>query len=256
MDNAFALEGKIALVTGTAHPRGIGHAIQSVLRDSGATVIGTDLASQLEQHSAAGLPCDVTRPEDCCSITDRVVKDYGHLDILINNAGVGIGSVKFLDNSSADWRTSLDVNLMGVVNMVTATLPLMAERGGSIVNVASLAGLGAIDGIPACYTASKFAVIGLTKSLANEFAAQKIRVNAVCPGSVKTQMHDMAMTLIAEGEDMSRDEAEAYENSLIPLGHPAQPDEIANAVKFLASPASSYLTGTAIPVAGGMAAGL
>lgn len=256
MDNAFALEGKIALLTGMAHPRGIGHAIQSVLRGAGATVIGTDLASQLEQHSAAGLPCDVTRPEDCRSIADHLAKEYGHLDILINNAGVGIGSVKFLDNSSADWRTSLDVNLMGVVNMVTATLPLMAEQGGSIVNVASLAGLGAIDGIPACYTASKFAVVGLTKSLANEFAAQKIRVNAVCPGSVKTQMHDMAMTLIAEGEGMSRDEAEAFENSLIPLGYPAQPDEIANAVKFLASPASSYLTGTAIPVAGGMAAGL
>ena len=140
--------------------------------------------------------------------------------------------------------------------MCQAVIPHLRDRGGSIINIASLAGLGALDSIPACYTASKFATIGLTKQLALQFAADKIRCNAICPGSVVTQMHDNSLRLLAEEHGISLDEAQQLEDSNIPLGYSAQPAEIARAAVFLASDDASYMTGVALPVAGGMAPGI
>jgi NAD(P)-dependent dehydrogenase (short-subunit alcohol dehydrogenase family) len=146
---------------------------------------------------------------------------------------------------------------MGTAEFCRAVLPVMqAGGGGVIINNASLAGLGSIVGMPACYTASKHAVIGLTKTIAQEFGKDGIRCVAVCPGSIKTQVYDIVLEGHMEMKDCSRDEAEAIETSTIGLGYSAEPSEVADVVAFLASPAASYITGVALPVAGGMPPGL
>ncbi len=253
---ADLLEGRIALVTGAAHPRGIGRAIALALEAHGATVISADLAGSEGLEQVAGLSCDVTSPEQVEQAVAEVLSRYGGIDILVNNAGVGVGSADFMAITDRDWELSLAVNLRGVVNVCRAVLPHMQERGGSIINIASLAGTGAMDAIPACYTASKFAAVGLTKQLAAQYAPQNIRVNALCPGSVVTKMHEQSMALLAETHDISVEDAQALEDANIPLGRSAQPSEVGRAAVFLASDLSSYVTGVALPVAGGMAPGL
>ncbi len=253
---ADLLEGRIALVTGAAHPRGIGRAIALALEAHGATVVSTDLAGSEGLEQVAGLSCDVTSPEQVEHAVAEVLSRHGGIDILVNNAGVGVGSADFMAITDRDWELSLAVNLRGVVNVCRAVLPHMQERGGSIINIASLAGTGAMESIPACYTASKFAAVGLTKQLAAQYAPQNIRVNALCPGSVVTKMHEQSMALLAETHDISVEDAQALEDANIPLGRSAQPAEVGRAAVFLASDLSSYVTGVALPVAGGMAPGL
>ncbi len=250
------LAGRIAVVTGAAHPRGIGRAILNALQDNGATVVGTDLADAPGLYDFEGLPCDVTDAAQCEDVVAHTIQLYGRLDILVNNAGVGVGDADFMALSDQDWDLSLAVNLRGVVNFCRAAIPAMMNEGGSIINVASLAGTGAMDAIPACYTASKFAAVGLSKQLAAQYAANGIRVNALCPGSVITQMHEQSLSLLAATHDISLEEAQAMENASIPLGRSAQPEEVGQAAVFLASDLASYVTGVALPVAGGMAPGL
>ena len=132
---------------------------------------------------------------------------------------------------------------------------MQQKKAGVIVNIASLSGLRAMVGIPPAYTASKFAVVGLTKAMALEFGVDNIRVNAVCPGSVDTSMRAKALDLLAAAEAISRDDAAALENELIALGRPSTPAEIAAVVAFLCSEGSNYMTGAAIPVDGGMQGG-
>jgi len=189
-------------------------------------------------------------------VVETVIAKHGQLDIVVNNAGVGHGSADFLALTDTDWDVSLAVNLRGMVHVCEAVIPHMQTRGGSIINVASLAGTGALPAIPACYTASKFAAVGLTKQLALQYAPDNIRVNALCPGSVITQMHEQTMALLAEAEGISVAEAQALEDSQIPLGHSAQPEDVGKAAVYLASDLSGYVTGTTLPVAGGMAPGL
>ncbi len=250
------LAGKVALVTGAAHPLGIGRAIADAYMAEGATVVVADLAGAEGLEEAGGVDCDVTDPVQAQAAVQEVLSRHGRLDVLVNNAGVGIGSADFLELTAQDWDTTLNVNVKGIANVCAAAIPHMQQHGGSIINVASLAGLGALDAIPACYTASKFAAVGLSKALSLQYAADKIRVNAVCPGSVVTQMHGAAIENLMQEHGVGREEAEALEASQIPLGRSAQPQEIASAAVFLASDLSGYLTGTAIPVAGGMAPGL
>lgn len=253
---AELLAKKIAVVTGAAHPRGIGRAIVNALAANGATVIGTDLAGATGLDNIEGLACDVTDASQCEAVLDDVIQRHGRIDILVNNAGVGAGSADFMELTDQDWELSLSVNLLGLVNFCRAAIPRMADEGGSIINIASLAGIGAMDSIPACYTASKFAAVGLTKQLAAQYSASGIRVNALCPGSVVTQMHQQSMALLAETHGISLEEAQALEDANIPLGRSAQPEEIGKTAVFLASDLSSYVTGVALPVAGGMAPGL
>lgn len=255
MTDSLVLDNKVAVVTGVAHPQGIGRAIYNAFSAAGANVVGTDLASALERHQMPGFACDVTSSEDLQHLAKWVNDQYGGLDILVNNAGVGVGEAEFMSISEQDWNTSIAVNLMGVVSCTKALLPLVRSPG-SMINVASVAGLGALAGIPACYTATKFAVVGLTKSLAKEFAPRQIRVNALCPGSVKTQMHETAMELLAASAGVSLEDAEVMENAQIPMGRSASAQEIGSVALFLASEASRYVTGVALPVAGGMAQGL
>ena len=250
------LQGKVAIVTGAAHPRGIGRAIADAFQREGATVIITDLAGVEGLDEVGGMACDVTDTVQVGAAIKRVIAEHMRLDVVVNNAGVGIGSADFLELTERDWELSLNVNVRGVANVCQAAIPHMQQRGGSIINVASLAGVGAMPSIPACYTASKFATVGLTKQIAAQFAKDQIRCNALCPGSVVTQMHANVLATLAEEHGISLEEAQAMENSAIPLGRSAQPREVADAAVYLASDLSAYVTGTTMPVAGGMSPGL
>ena len=168
-----------------------------------------------------------------------------------------MGSPVFADNEEKHWDINWGVNVKGTVHFCRAVWPEMVARGGgSIVNIASLAGLGANPGMPYPYTATKFAIVGFTKQLAIEGGASGIRVNVVCPGAINTDMLQVAYEAIAKQEGISIEEAAKLENSTIPLGRPSEPSEIADAVAFLAGPQGAYVTGIALPVAGGMVPGL
>jgi len=240
---------KVAIVTGAAHPRGIGAAIVNQLREQGVTVVSTDL-------SGADMDVDVTAGNQIDECVEKVIDQHGRMDILVNNAGVGVGSAAFLEQKAEDLDLTFAVNVKGMIRFSQSVIPHMQNAGGGvIVNVASLCGLRALPAIPPSYTASKFAVVGLTKAMALEFGPDKIRVNAVCPGSVDTQMRANAMELLAKEEGISPEEAEAAENAMISLGRPSSPNEVAAVVAFLCSDESKYLTGAAIPVDGGMTGG-
>ena len=240
---------KVAIVTGAGHPDGIGAASAKALRDQGYEVITFDL-------EGADHAVDVTDAQQVAKAIQAVAADFGHLDALVNNAGVGVGSANLLEQTSEDLDLTLAVNVKGLVNCCQAAIPHMLQTGGgAIVNVASLCGLRALPAIPHAYTASKFAVVGLTKSMALEFGPTHIRINAVCPGSVDTQMRSKAISLLAEQEGISLEDAEALETSTISLGRAATPSEVAAVVAFLCSENAVQITGAAIPVDGGMTGG-
>lgn len=250
------LEGKVALITGAGHPRGIGRAILNALSAEGAITTATELAGAEGLEEIQGIACDVTDMAQVDHAIAELLDRHERIDIVVNNAGVGVGSADFLELTDSDWNISLAVNLRGVANVCRAAIPHMLNRGGSIINVASLAGTGAMEAIPACYTASKFATVGLTKQLARQYAANGIRINALCPGSVVTQMHAQTMALLAESNGITLEQAQALEDASIPMGRSAQPEEVGKTAVFLASELASYVTGVAMPVAGGMAPGL
>ena len=240
---------KVAIVTGAGHPDGIGAASAKALRNQGYEVVTFDL-------EGADHTVDVADAQQVAEAVQDVTADFGHLDALVNNAGVGVGSANLLEQTSEDLDLTLAVNVKGLVNCCQATIPHMLQTGGgAIVNVASLCGLRALPAIPHAYTASKFAVVGLTKSMALEFGPSHIRINAVCPGSVDTQMRSKAISLLAEQEGISLEDAEALETSTISLGSAATPSEVAAVVAFLCSAKAAQITGAAIPVDGGMTGG-
>ena len=240
---------KVAIVTGAGHPDGIGAASAKALRDQGYKVITFDL-------DGADHAVDVTDAQQVAKAIQAVASNFGHLDVLVNNAGVGVGSANLLEQTGEDLDLTLAVNVKGLVNCCQAAIPHMLQTGGAIVNVASLCGLRALPAIPHAYTASKFAVVGLTKSMALEFGPNHIRINAVCPGSVDTQMRAKAISLLAEQEGISLADAEAFETATISLGKAATPSEVAAVVAFLCSENAAQITGAAIPVDGGMTGGL
>lgn len=246
---------KLALVTGAGHSKGIGYAIAKRLLEQGILVLGLDIKSADHQLFECR-HCDITDVEMVNETVSGIAEEFGSISFLVNNAGVGLGDPAFLDCTNADWLKTFDINVFGAVNVCRALLPHLSAEGGSIVNVASLAGLGAMVGIPAPYTASKFAIVGLTKSLALELAPKGIRVNAICPGSIKTQLHETSLEMISRAEGVDRATAETLEVAAIPMGYSATSDEVAGLAAFLCSDESKYMTGTAIPIAGGMASGL
>lgn len=269
------LEGKTAIITGAGHPLGIGAAIARKLAGAGANIVVTDVPSpdtpdtplaQLEERvteiavsggKAVAVNVDVTDEAQIRHCVEQALEAFGSLDILVNNAGVSAGANKFMELSIAHLDLSYNVNLKGVALFSQAAIPhLLKSDAGAIVNVASLCGLGAIETIPVNYTATKFGVVGLTKGIAQEFADQGLRVNAVCPGVVDTQMRRNAIARIAELHDVSAEEAERLEDDSIAMKRAASADEIADAVLYLASPSASYITGVALPVAGGLPPGL
>jgi meso-butanediol dehydrogenase / (S,S)-butanediol dehydrogenase / diacetyl reductase len=180
-----------------------------------------------------------------------VMEDKGRIDVLVNNAGVSSG-VAFQELDEAEWDRVNNVNAKGVFLTTRAVVPHMIEqRSGSIVSISSMAGK---EGLPllAHYCATKFAVIGITQSLAKELAEYGVRVNAVCPGVVRTPLWEPLLDQLSESRGISREEAWQEFVDPIPLGRPQEPEDIGEAVAFLASDRARNMTGQGINVSGGM----
>jgi len=235
-----SLEGKRALVTGAS--KGIGRAIAQELASAGATVVvgyrsGQDEAEQLAAEiGGEAVQADVSSAEDA----KRLVNEAGDIDVLVNNAGLTRDGL-LARMSDDDWRTVIDTNLSSVFYTCRAvTRPMMKKRGGSIVNISSVVGVHGNWG-QTNYAASKAGIIGFTKSLARELGSRNIRANVVAPGYVKTQLTDVLP-----------EEATAAMIQNTPLGRVAEPEEIAGAVRFLASDDASFITGEVLLVDGGL----
>jgi NAD(P)-dependent dehydrogenase (short-subunit alcohol dehydrogenase family) len=251
------LQGKSAIITGAAS--GIGRATALLFAREGASVLLADLNEAAghevqRQISSAGGRAefelgDVTQIADCQRIVQRAFDLFGSLSILFNNAGI-IRRASVVDLSEEDWDRVMDVNVKSIFLMSHYAIPLMARAGGgSIINTAS--GWGLTGGPKAAaYCASKGAVVLLTKAMAVDHGSQNIRVNCICPGDTDTAMlRDEALQL---GEITDRFLADAARR---PLGRLGKPEEIAQAALYLASDASSFVTGTALVVDGGGLAG-
>ena len=251
------LSGRRALVTGAG--TGIGQAIVQALAAAGARVAATDkdLASAEAAAASVGgdaiaLQLDVTDAARTAQVFTSVIDTFGGLDIVAANAGISTMN-RVTELSEDDWDANMAVNAKGVFlsNREAVRQFLASGTRGTIVNTASLAGkLGAP--LLAHYSASKFAVIGFTQALAREVAAHGIRVNAVCPGFVRTSMQDREVVWEAELRGMTPEAVRAEYVSLTPLGRIEEPQDVADVVVFLASDRARFLTGEAINVTGGV----
>ena len=254
MSSGEELGGRVALITGAAS--GIGRGIASVLAREGARLVLTDvagsaLADVAGQVGGLALRHDVTSWDSCRAVVDQVTRELGRIDILVNNAGVS-KSVPFHELDEAEWDRVHNVNAKGVFLTTRAVVPeMMRRRGGSIISISSMVGKEAIP-LFVHYSASKFAVIGLTQGLAKELAPYGIRVNAVCPGVVRTPLWDPLLDQLSQSKGISRDEAWQEFVDAIPLGRPQEPEDIGEVVAFLASERARNMTGQGVNVTGGM----
>jgi len=248
---SFSLENKVAIVTGGG--TGIGKAIALTFAEAGANVIVAsrkldNLEKVTEEVKALGkrslaVQTDITQKADVDNLVQRVVGEFDRIDILVNNAGVDIGSM--LELSEEDWDKTIDTNLKGCYFCCQAVgKRMIKQKGGNIINIASNIGIKAIS-LYSAYCASKAGVVMLTKVLALDLASYNIRVNAIAPGWVRT---DMAKELMSDPKALKEAEAE------IPLGRLAEPEDISRTALFLASEASSYITGHTVVVDGGVLA--
>lgn len=246
------LEGRSALVTGAA--RGIGLAIATRLASLGARVVMADrnsdgLAAAVAEvgNRALAVVGDVSSEDGANDLVSRAIDGAGSIDILVNNAGIDEPITRTIDQQLEDWQKVMDVNLRGTYLMSRAIARHILGRkaGGAIVNIASVAGIGAIPGSNG-YGVSKAAIIHLTKTMASEWATKGLRVNCVAPGFIDAPM---ALEMFADDRvDRTRIERR------LPMRRLGSPDEIAKAVGFLASDAASYITGVTLPVDGGWCA--
>lgn len=247
------LKDKIALITGGAS--GIGRATALLFAREGAAVAIADIDAQAgeavarEIETAGGkslfIACDVTRAADCQHAVEATVAAFGGLDILFNNAGI-IRRADVLTTTEAEWDRVMAVNVKSIFLMSKYAIPAMEKRrGGAIINTSSGWGLKG-GGNAVSYCASKGAVTNMTRAMAIDHGPQKIRVNAVCPGDTDTPM------LRGEARQLGRPEQEFLaEAAARPLGRYGTPEEVAQAVLFLASDAAAYITGAALVVDGG-----
>ena len=249
-----AMSGKVAIVTGGS--AGIGRATALAFAREGAAVAVADVDAErgartvAEIHNLGGdgvfVATDTSNADDVVNLVDTTVERFGRLDYAFNNAGVEGDAAPTADSTLENWHRTLRVNLTGTFLCMHAEIPkMLATGGGSIVNNSSVAGLVGFAGI-AAYTASKHGVIGLTKTAALEYATLGLRVNAVCPGIIQTEM----ITRFTHGDA----EAAAQLLQTEPIGRLGTPDEIADAVIWLCSDRASFVTGQAIAVDGGFVA--
>jgi len=269
------LRGKIALVTGSGKRSGIGYAVSRKLAACGANVIIADLVGkEAHQNSpAAGnadeltglaaelgkkfnikslsVELDVSRTDSIQQMADKVQNQFDRIHILCNNAGTVFGvpdAIHTYDEGA--WLKTIDVNLHGVFRVCKAIVPLMTNRGGCIINVASRAAK-----VPplfnGAYAVAKAGVVMLTKVMAKELAGAGIRVNAICPGVIQTDFTDWRFQLEADILNSTLAERQTEMLKTIPMGRLGTADEVANLVAFLASEQSSYITGQAINITGG-----
>jgi NAD(P)-dependent dehydrogenase (short-subunit alcohol dehydrogenase family) len=251
---SMTFSGQVALVTGGA--AGIGRATAQAFAAEGLKVVVSDLdaangEATVEAIRAAGgeasfIRCDVTREAEVKALMDGVIGAYGRLDYAFNNAGIEIEKGKLADGGEDEFDAIMAVNVKGVWLCMKHQIPLLlAQGGGAIVNTASVAGLGAAPKM-SIYAASKHAVIGLTKSAAIEYAKKKLRVNAVCPAVIDTDMFRRAY----EADPRKADFAAAMH----PVGRIGLVEEIAAAVLYLCSDGAAFTTGHALAVDGGVTA--
>ncbi len=246
----FSFKDKVVLVTGGS--RGIGRATALAFAKAGAATVvisyaGNEAAAQeaVGLLQAAGAKAeaqrfDVSDTAACAAAVEGIVKTHGRLDVLVNNAGVAVDAL-VMRLKDEDWDKQLDTNLKGAFALIrAASRPMMKQRGGAIINLTSVVGeMG--NGGQAAYSASKAGLIGLTKSVARELASRNIRVNAVSPGFIAT---DMTSHL----EEATKEKMMAN----IPLARLGSAEDVAQAVVFLASDAAAYITGEVLKVNGGM----
>lgn len=241
VSGAARLEGQVALVTGAAG--GIGRATALALAEAGAITIASDIvdAAEFDNDLIEYKHYDVTSREDTDRITSEIMEKHGRLDILVMCAGT-ISHRSLADSSDDEWESILSVNLMGVANPVRAVMPIMTDQGyGKMVALGSIAAkIGGVASGPS-YVAAKSAVHGLMKWVAKTGAQHGIFANIVAPGPVETPMWDAVTQRAAPSAHAS-----------VPLGRYGQPEDIAQSILFLASPASNWITGTVLDVNGGM----
>jgi NAD(P)-dependent dehydrogenase (short-subunit alcohol dehydrogenase family) len=257
-----SLTGRVALVVGGS--AGIGEASAVALAAAGArTVVAGADAKDAERvaeairsagGSAAAVAGDLVETRCAADFVEAAVTAYGGLDIVVNSAGVQrYGTV--VDTDDATWDEVFAVNVGGMFRVARSAVPILQARGGgSIVNVSSVQAVATQTGV-AAYSASKAAILGLTRAMAVDHAAAGIRVNAICPGSVDTPMLRSSADLFA-ADGLSPDDLVDGWGRSHPLGRVARPEEIAEVVAFLAGPASSFMTGSQVVVDGGLLAAL
>ena len=243
------LDGKIAIITGAASPRGLGKATARLFAEHGATLAILDLDAGQAAAAAAdlgaghiGLGCDVTDRAGCQVAADAVLARWGQIDILVNNAGI-TQPLKIMEIGPEDYDAVTDVSLRGTLYMSQAVIPAMrAQKSGSIVNLSSVSAQrgGGIFGGPH-YSAAKAGVLGLTKAMARELAPDQVRVNAICPGFIATDITAGKLT----------PEMRAQVLAGIPMGRAGEAADVAGCALFLASDLAAYCTGTEVDVNGG-----
>lgn len=248
----FSMKGKASVVTGAA--QGLGKAMAEALASAGSDIviaeINTDLAAETAREiaknygvKAEAVKCDVTSPEDNQKVVEHTVAVFGKIDVMINNAGI-VKHIPAEDVKPEEWQAVININLNGVFFGAQAAGRAMIKQGyGNIINTSSMSGLVVNTPQPqASYNASKAGVIQLTKSLACEWAPYNIRVNAICPGYMQT---DMTKKFFEDGGEW----VDKW-MAMSPMKRPGTPDELQGAVLYLASDASTFTTGTAIPIDG------
>jgi NAD(P)-dependent dehydrogenase (short-subunit alcohol dehydrogenase family) len=246
-----SLEGKVAIVTGAGS--GIGRASALLLAERGAKVVVADITEDagietagLIGENAIFVKVDIADEQSVQNLVDRTIETFGRLDIAHNNAAIYLTGSNIVETETKTWDKVIAINLSGTFNLMRAEIAAMLSNGGgSIVNMASVAGVVAQPGQPG-YVPSKHGVIGLTKTAAVEYSGQNIRVNVVLPGPTRTPMTDGLLTAHPEFLDILK--------KAIPLRRLGQPEEIAEAVAWLASDAASFVTGASFPVDGGFIA--
>ncbi len=246
LNNQFTLENKVAVVTGAAN--GIGLAIAQTLQAAGAKVVYSDISDpglDLQDDQASFKLCDVSQVEQVVALVNYAVEKFGSLDIMVNNAGIGaLGGA--LDTKDEDWKKVIDVNLSGTFYGTREAAKIMKAKSikGSIINLSSILGTVGMQSTIA-YCASKGGVVQLTRAAALDLASLEIRVNAIAPAFIATKMTEGVF-------------ADPNFNAMImantPLAKVGEPQDIANAALYLATPASKYVTGTILHVDGGWTA--
>ncbi|MCV0399330.1 MAG: SDR family oxidoreductase [Nitrosarchaeum sp.] len=243
----LSLSGKVALVTGGS--RGIGFSTAKIFSENGAQVVITSRdSSRLKDSTSSlantvGIAADIRNEEDVKRVVDETIKKFGRLDILVNNAGVFPKIKQLHEIDESEWQEVLDVNLTGQFRFTKAAIPHLQKTSGSIINISSDAGLKAYQGFNAdAYSASKAALIILTKCWALEYAKDRVRVNCICPGVVDT---DMTKPFLKTDDDRR------FMDNEHPIGRIGRPEEIAKAALYFASDDSSWTTGAVLAVDGG-----